>query len=572
MTRTFRKLLLATSAVTMIGYAGAASAQSSIDASTGATAGAITIAAGLEAMMVGNSQIGVTTDATTNVTGTVTTDVTGGVLTTPQTNVNSVIETLSRLNQATNTVQGDVTTPGTAATGAVSITPGTSVTANVGAGIVSFQDIQTTLATATNTNGAVTTTVDGTSINQATTVASSRIVADALANDVSNSVNVTGTGGALGTQAAIASLQNADGLGAVEATIATGASVGAVMGTTGLLADGTVTVSGNVVGARAGLNQAANELVVGNGSAASGLNSGNGIEAASLTGFTGDVASFDADYAIANSQVATLTGGVTSTIDGFGVGASLAAATAVAANVSVLGNQVTSDAVANSATNRLVASVDSINPAVAAVGSVQSNTGTDVTSTITTGALGIGDATFLAIGGVMAANTTFTVADNTVSATAVSNRANNVLGLNSSGGMAGSIGAVAGNQYVDTVTANASVTAADVGAFTSGSAPTSAVDVLNNQVLASAALNSQTNLVVGSGATGYSPASLVATNTQYATASTSTATIGDGNIAGLSAAGDVSVTAANNTIKAMASANVATNTVANTSRSFSFGR
>jgi len=276
MTRTFRKLLLATSAVTMIGYAGAASAQSSIDASTGATAGAITIAAGLEAMMVGNSQIGVTTDATTNVTGTVTTDVTGGVLTTPQTNVNSVIETLSRLNQATNTVQGDVTTPGTAATGAVSITPGTSVTANVGAGIVSFQDIQTTLATATNTNGAVTTTVDGTSINQATTVASSRIVADALANDVSNSVNVTGTGGALGTQAAIASLQNADGLGAVEATIATGASVGAVMGTTGLLADGTVTVSGNVVGARAGLNQAANELVVGNGSAASGLNSGNG--------------------------------------------------------------------------------------------------------------------------------------------------------------------------------------------------------------------------------------------------------------------------------------------------------
>jgi len=577
MTRTFRKFLLATSAVTMIGYAGAASAQTAV---IDTTTGLATIAAGVEAMLVQNSQTAVDALSESAATGAITTDVTGEDITADQTNVNSVISTLSRLNQATNTVTGDVTTPSTALTGSTAIDPLATVSIDAGAGIVSFQtNSGAGSATATNTSPEVTTTVTDTGVyTGATTVQSASVVADALMNDVSNSVTITGAAGALATPAAIANLQIAGGTGEASATIVTSALVGAdLSGVADMTAGGDVNVLDNAVAARAGVNQATNELVVGNGSAASGLGLTPSLAPVTVSDTAGTIDAFVADYAVANSQVVnTLDGGVTAQIDSFGVGAILGAATTLDQNVNVSGNQVITEASANQAVNRAIVSVDSIEAATVGVVSAQTITATDVLSKIdgASNVIGIGgDLTDLTAAGGVTDGSVLTVANNTVSASGVANKATNILGLTSSGGIAGSTATVVGNQFADTVTVTGEITSASIGVNTNDVAGVEGIaNVTGNQVLASAALNSQTNLIVANGGTGYSPASLVASNTQLADASTSTATITLAGISATSGSGNMALTAANNTIKAMASANVATNTVANTSRSFSFGR
>ncbi|MBI1386674.1 MAG: hypothetical protein GC150_17355 [Rhizobiales bacterium] len=572
---TFRRLLLASTAATIIGYGGNAAAQSSIAVATGV----LTIAAGLEAYTAANSQLsdGTTVDATVATVGTLTVDVTdAAAVTVGQTMLNNSVSALARLNQTTQTVNVQSPLPADGAlTGAIVATTTTASTF-AGVAMLNMQNaLDTAQVTANITSAPISLTVAALGMTGDAIAAANQIVADVLVNDAVNSLTATGTaGGNLAVPAAIASVQTATQTAAInaEASIA-GATTGVAIDLSALTAafTGNAVVENNAVAARVGVNTAQNELVAGSAtSTANGIGLAIGLDPSLAT--AAGVASFVADYGVANAQVASGIGADANILAGI-MTITLPVAQDVTGTASVAGNTILADAGVNTATNRAIVNTAGLLTASVGVGSAQSLT--DDTNVFNAN---VTTATLTIKGGQFDNASEAFIQGNTVAARFAGNDATNVLGLTNTASLVNSQAAIVGFQVNTDVTATATVGTAtleiDVNAAASDGR---ALQVTGNTVEASGVLNRQTNLMVVSGgpafgAAGQAASQLVSSQQQTNNGSV-TSTVTSATMAVTSGSGPTaSVFAANNTIRASAMGNVSSNTISNTARSFSLGR
>lgn len=598
----FRTMLLASTALVATGFVSAASAQSTID-----NAGVISVAAGLEGFVAATSQLGSSADFNAEVTGAdQTIDQTGTTIIDPQTIFGNDVTAETRLNQTTATVNVAAPDGGTF-TGATSVASATGVSIDAGVGIASSQtvtdagDVTANVgATAAPVSNSITLTAP--TITGDIVLGGNQTIADALANDAMNSVNATANGtGNLSIPVAIANLQtftpDADG---------TSVSAGSFGDMTVTLGSGNTSLTGdvrldeNVIGSRAGMNAATNELVAGaaDGTAQGGL--AGTLDATDLD-TSGAIDSFIADFSIASLQVIDAgTDGATTPADTFAniasttegvVSLDVQPLTVVAdgTELTARGNSILSEALGNDVTNRAIVTTDGLNGVSVGVASAQEITGDDTLSgdtsaqanfdlsAFTTGEISIDGGTTLGTAGGELASVTVDLSGNRIGAEAAGNQALNIAAVTSTGSLGGSTGYVAGVQTATNLDAAAVVNTANVVAnfaeIANGTTGDASATLNGNAVFATAALNTQTNILQNSGSSAFDGSTMVSTSRQNITGGSVSALVGaaDISLAGVadsSAIGNVS----NNSVLASASGNVSTTSITNRSAGFSFTR
>jgi hypothetical protein len=591
--------MLASTALVAVGFASSASAQSVIDTSDGS----MTVAAGLDGFVSATSQISTGTDVTAEVTAADSqinqTDLTN--INTNQTIFGDAATAVARLNQGTNTLT--ISAPedivaGTP-TGSTEINESTDVTINAATGILSQQNIigdvvGGNVTAATGATGAPVTfsiTLDSPIVSGNVINSGNEAVADALANDVMNTLTVTGPGnGSLDSPAAIANLQTitpgddpdfstvtADTFGDVFVVISDANGASAISGNIGL--------DQNTIAARAAANTAVNDLFAGSAdSTAQGSLTGTLVSTGVETG--GAIGGFVADFGIANLQMieeGTADADnleITSTVSGnvaFGVDAAVAAITSD--EISLRGNSILSDAAGNTATNRGIVTTSGVNGVSVGVASLQEFEGdgtpaNDVTATVTSGTVSFGgnvqDST-TAAGELTGVGVT--LSDNEIGAAASGNEALNVAAVTSTGSLDGSQSYVAGRQVANEVGVSAVTTAADIVANVIDADTASTMVLNNNAVFSTAALNTQTNVLQNSGASNLGRATMVSTSQQEITGGSSSALVTASTIAAIGTTDSLATgTLTGNTVLASATGNVSTSSITNRSSGFSFSR
>lgn len=595
-----RSALLAGTALVAVSIGNVASAQSTIDAD-----GTIVVSAALEGFVAATSQLGTATDLSATVTGgDRSIDLTGTAISDDQSIFGNDVTAQTRLNQSTATLS--VSTPESATTlsgatlltdGAASAAPAASIDAGVG--IVSLQD-SAVVGTATGdqtfsatvTSGSNSITLDAPTVSGAVTLGGNEAIADVLVNDATNTISASAGGtGNVNVPVAISNLQTiTPGADAttndfdVNINASTTASNTVVIDSTNTLLSDDVRIDENTIGARAGANTAVNDLFAGDAEGAA-LGSLSGTLDATALDTSGAVASFVADFAVANLQrLEQGTNGngavnVTATTVG-AMELTLAPATVTSSSpeLSLSSNTILSDAAGNTATNRAVVTTEGLNGVSVGVASVQEASGLDtVTGDIaanTTGPIMISGAAGTAgTAGGKLDGTTVNMSGNTIGANAVGNEALNIAAVTSTGSLDGSTSYVAGRQTANDMSIMATVTNGDITANFAEIAGTSTVAMNGNDVYATAALNTQTNMAQNTGSSAFGGTSMASTSRQEIVGGSvaSLITSADISLIGV-AASTVPTSIANNTVLASATGNVSTTSISNRSSNFSFTR
>lgn len=607
-----RRVLLASTAAATLGLGAAGSAHAQALASID-NAGIIDIDAGIDAFIAATSQIATGGDVTSSVSGAAGTlfsidqEATGAIAP-DQTLTSNIAESITRLNQSIASV--DVAAPSGAGrvdnlgdplpfTGATEASTGAGVSINAGAGILSLQEIAATGAITSSIGDLgdpvlfeVDLTAGGDGVEGDVVASGNRAEANTLANDATNTLSAVGAGsGALDVPVAIASLQSfvSDGVATDDVSALSAASVLADMNDSDL--DGDVRLDENVIGARAGLNTVANQLVAGNGDSTALGGVGGTLTAGAADG-PGAIASFNADVAIASLQ--SILGdaeepeeptAVTATTQGT-VGLVLAAdpdpgnAAAVTSDLlTARGNTILSQAEGNVGENRAIATTSGINGLSVGVASLQEFIGqaggADVTAT-TTGVIGMAtDLAAFGEGGDLT-GTEVELSGNRIGASAAANDAFNVAAVTSTGSLGGIENFVVGRQEASAVTVTATTSADIVGSFERIGGPDASGVLNNNEAFATAALNTQTNVLQNVGASGFAPSTMVGVSRQEIQGGGVTADVTRAEISltgGAAAAGsDAAATLSANRVLASATGNMSTTSITNRGSSFSFRR
>jgi hypothetical protein len=601
-TSNFRTLLLASTALVAAGFVSTASAN---DSTITIGTGVISVDAALAGFVSATSQIADGTNIDADVAASESqfdktdgTDIDGA-----QTIFGESATAEARLNQGTNTLT--VSAPdGTGLSGSTDIST-TAVAIDAASGILSQQELVNSAATGgdvTADTGTATGTVgfnidlDAPIVSGDVTNSGNVAVADALANDVVNTLSVTGAGtGSFSSPAAIANLQSvathATATGGLSVTATTFGDVTVEITDTAASSaiSGDITLDQNTVASRAAANTAVNDLFAGTAdNPAQGKLTGDLGSAAVET--TGVIGAFVADFGVANLQTISegaATGNVSITADttgvvAVGVDAAVtppASAAISSDNIVLRNNAILSDAAGNTATNRGIATTSGINGVSVGVASLQEFTGgagvDEVVATTARGTVSFGNGvsgTPTTAGGSLT-GVDVTLSDNQIGAAASGNEATNVAAVTSTG-IEGSQSFVAGRQVATDVGIKALNSAANIVANVESSDTASNLILNNNDVFSTAALNTQTNVLQNTGSSNLGTSTMVSTSQQEISGGSSTATITLANIAAMGSATSVGAsTLTGNTVLASATGNVSTTSITNrTSGGFSFSR
>ena len=589
-----RRVMLASTALVAVGFASSASAQSVIDT----TNGAMTVAAGLDGFISATSQIATGTSATATVTAADSqidqTDLTE--ISTDQTIFGDAATAVARLNQGTNTLNISAPEDADAMTGSTSIAAASDVTINAATGIASQQnligsDVGGNVTALTGaTSAPVTFSIDlNTPILSGDVINSgNEAVADALANDVMNTLTVSGPGnGSLDSPAAIANLQTiTPGVAADDTTVSAEAygdvTVAITDASTASAISGDIGLDQNTVGARAAANTAVNDLFAGTAdSTAQGSLTGTLTSAAVET--TGAIGALIADFGVANLQMINTGANATDalSIDSTTVGVVAlgidTAADVTSDLISLRGNSILSDAAGNTATNRGIVTTSGVNGVSVGVASLQEFEGLaatpDVIATVTGTVSAGGDVADATVAAGDLVGVGVTLSDNTIGAAASGNEALNVAAVTSTGSLGGSQSYVAGRQVANQVGISAVTTAAEVALNVVEADAASTLTLNNNAVFSTAALNTQTNILQNSGASNLGRATMVSTSQQEITGGSSSALVTSSRIAAIGTTDSLATaTLTGNTVLASATGNVSTSSITNRSSGFSFSR
>jgi hypothetical protein len=582
---TLRTALLASSAIIAVSLSSMANAQSTIAAD-----GTISVAAALDGFLAATSQLGTGADLAATVTGAdrSLSPTSSTSITNDQTILGNEVTAQTRLNQST--VNLAVSTPaGSGFTGATALEDGgaTSVASmDAGIGILSLQDAaggataQTYSATVTSGNNTI--AADAPTISGVLALGGNQTIADVLVNDATNTITATAGGtGNVNVPAAIANLQvitpgtdATDGFDIDIAATVTGANTVTLTNTTALSGD--VRLDENAIGARAGANTAVNDLFAGgaDGGAIGGL---TGTLSSAALDTAGKITSFVGDFTVANLQMLEKTAGATGTdasgavnlnaitTGSVGLTAPVGAVT-TSTLITARSNTIVSEAAGNTATNRAIVTTEGLDGVSVGVASAQEATGlgtADITASTT------GNITMT--GGELA-STVVDMSGNTIGANAVANEALNVAAITSTGSLGGSTGYVAGRQTATDMEVAATVASGDITANFAEAAGGS-VTMSGNNVYATAALNTQSNIAQNIGSSAFGASTMASTSRQAIVGGGVTATITSADI-GLTSIGDTSTTTsiANNAVMASATGNVSTTSISNRNASFSFTR
>lgn len=597
-----RTALLASSAMIAVSFASAANAQSVVNAD-----GTMTVASGLSGFIAATSQLGTGTDLTATVTGS---DRTIDLLSTTsiidnQDIFGNAVTAETRLNQSTASLSVSTPTSSTAFSGATLLadggtTPTGAASIDAGVGILSVQDSDggsaaTVVAdqnfTATVTSGDNLITLDAPTVSGALTLSANKSISDVLVNDAANSITASAGGtGNLDVPVAIANLQTitpGDDTTAgfdVMISAATTASNTVVLDSTNTALSGDVRIDENAIGARAGANTAVNDLFAGgaDGGALGGL---TGSLTAATLDTPGDVGSFVADFAVANLQIletpsvgdgavnvkATTIGAVELTLPALSVTDS--------GLITLRSNAILSEAAGNTATNRAIVTTEGLNGVSVGVASAQETTGLNNADVVasTTGDIMISGAVATAgTAGGLLDEVEVDMSGNTIGANAVANEALNIAAVTSTGSLNGATSYVAGRQTATDMDVQALVVSGDITAnFAEIAATTnnSSVAMNGNNVYATAALNTQSNISQNVGSSAFGATTMASTGRQEIVGGGVTSLITSANI-GLTGIGDSTALAsiANNTVMASALGNVSTTSISNRNSDFTFTR
>jgi hypothetical protein len=590
-----RCTLLASSALIAASLSTAASAQSTIDAD-----GTISVAAALEGFVAATSQLGTDADLTSTVTGSdraiALTETTA--ITDTQSLFGNDVNAETRLNQSTATLTVSAPESGTTFTGATVVadggTPATSIDAGVG--IVSLQDSSGLVGTSVGdqsfsalvTSGDNSITLDAPTVSGNVTLGGNQSIADVLVNDAANTITASAGGtGNLDVPVAIANLQvitpGDDGTNDDNVTISasTTASNTVAMGNTNTGLSGDVRIDENTIGARAGANTAVNDLFAGDADGAA-LGSKTGTLSATALDTGGDIASFVADFAVANLQMletgtagdgavnvsATTVGSVELTLDP----GTVTSATPV---LSLRSNEILSEAAGNTATNRAIVTTGGLNGVSVGVASAQEATGlgtSDIAASITGNIMISGAGGDATTAGGLLDDTTVDMSGNTIGANAVGNEALNIAAVTSTGSLDGSTGYVTGRQTATDMAVLATVVSGDISAnFAEIAGGSFAAN--GNDVYATAALNTQTNIAQNTGSSAFGASTMASTSRQSISGGSVVSLITSADIGSIgTGASTVPTSISNNSVLASATGNVSTTTISNRSSGFSFTR
>ena len=439
---------------------------------------------------------------------------------------------------------------------------GTSTTADLA--IANMQNNGSTAAISAVTSGSVQMALGSVNLPEGGTASSASLTGNTLkalsqSNSASNEIKLNITQLSAAT-AGVVSYQNS--LADVSASLTPdGSSLFSI--TSGDVAGGSISVSGNTASALAGINEAFNTLTV------SGANLlGRGAAVSSTVGVA---SSTGADFAVMNAQSASTSVAATVAVgtSGFSATGSFSGG-----SVAVTGNAVLARASANTANNALTLAASGGLDASGVVNNVQDMANATTVKATVNSASAIG-AEFASAPG----NAVVTVQDNTVTAQATGNVANNALNATATSGIAtagssatsptfavlnyqmtGSSTATEANPYgIQSAINGITIGGTQMGgALNGGSVSASA-----NQLLSVAYGNSANNaVVVSSLAPGLNTASASITNVQYNMASVNAAITNSnvqasGNVR--TSGGNINVTG--NSMVAMAVGNRSVNSV-----------
>lgn len=595
----FRNFLLAGTALVAVNAGSIAIAQSTIDAD-----GTIDVSSALEGFIAATSQLGTATELSSTVTGgDRSIDLTEtATISDDQSIFGNDVTAQTRLNQSTATLSVSTPESATSLTGATILTDGATPATSIdaGVGIVSLQDSagESSLTaadqtfSATVTSGSNSITLNAPTVSGAVTLGGNEAIADVLVNDATNTISASASGtGNVNLPVAIANLQTItpgddsttnDFDVNINATATASNTV--VIDSTNTLLSADVRIDENTIGARAGANTAVNDLFAGDADGAA-LGSISGTLDSAALDTSGAIASFVADFAVANlqslEQAANGAGAVnvTATTDG-AMELTLAPATVTSSTpvLSLSSNTILSDATGNTATNRSVVTTEGLNGVSVGVASVQEafglNTLTGDIAAITTGPIMIsGAAGTSGTAGGKLDSTTVNMSGNTIGANAVGNEALNIAAVTSTGSLDGSTNYVAGRQTANDMSILATVTNGDITANFAEIDGTSTVAMNGNNVYATAALNTQTNMAQNTGSSAFGGTLMASTSRQEIVGGSvaSLITSADVSLNGV-AASTVPTSITNNTILASATGNVSTTSISNRSTGFSFMR
>ena len=435
---------------------------------------------------------------------------------------------------------------------------GTSTTADLA--IANVQNNGSTAAISAVTSGSVQMALGSVNLPEGGTASSASLTGNTLkalsqSNSASNEIKLNITQLSAAT-AGVVSYQNS--LADVSASLTPdGSSLFSI--TSGDVAGGSISVSGNTASALAGINEAFNTLTV------SGANLlGRGAAVSSTVGVA---SSTGADFAVMNAQSAS-----TSAIATVDVGTSGFSTTGsfTGGSVAVTGNAVLARARANTANNALTLAASGGLDASGVVNNVQDMAnGTAVKATVSLGSV-IG-AEF----GSTAGNAVVAVQDNTVTAQATGNVANNALNATATSGIAAagssatsptfavlnsqSTGTGSGAYGIQSAINGITVGGTQLGGALNGGSFNASANQLTSVAYGNSANNA---VVVSSLAPGLNTASASITNVQYNMASINATVAG----ASVQAGGTVgatggSVNIAGNSIVAMAVGNRSVNSI-----------
>lgn len=584
--RHLRHALLASTALVAAGFVSTASAQSTIDASDGT----ITVTAALEAFIAATDQRATDTEITAQIDGADERIIQqqADAISTGQTIRDGSFSSFARLNQAENEITGNGPTEGDFSGDIGVLDGGDLVSIEAGVGILSVQDAtgSDVEAVVGSENSEATFNIDLTSdaISGDVTITGTETLADAVANEADNRIQIEGSAAELlSVPASIASLQRftpeddgGDDAGTVKATTF-GDVLAELSGDAGDLAlQGDVRLDENVIGARAGVNLAENELLAGNanggGTVSGGTATGTDRLDASKVGTPGAIAEFSADFGIASLQLiepsddderfASVEAAVTGNID-----IQLEADTDVTSDLLALrGNTIIAQAEGNVGANTAAINFGGVEDVSVAVASVQEFTGDAANdgdpdfdlSAAATGNIRLGDGSGDAAGNLD--GTEAILAGNRIIADASGNEAENIAAVTGTNASGAAQMDVVGSQTATNLAVGANTTGsirADLEAV--GETDASSIRLSGNEITASASLNEQTNISQSNGVTG--GVDTTVTGLQTTTGSFAVATLQSGDILSNteSLASGSSVQLSNNRLQAVAAGNEQTN-------------
>jgi hypothetical protein len=335
---------------------------------------------------------------------------------------NIAINTFTADGSASNGAAGSTAAANAAVTFAPTLTAnaGSNTTTNNALTNVQINDVGPVTASSTGTasitlaggvGGFASAGVVGSSI----VLDNNLVTAEADGNVSGNTMTLTGTNlfanGALTSAQVNSATISATATGTVTASVTGG--LASVPGTS----NSSIDVSGNQTVATARGNSASNAL-----NATPSSNYGTQVSGASSILNSGGVSTATASYALLNAQDNSgnviATSSATYTVALNSAAASPSAVTGSSANVS--GNLIAANAYGNVANNTMTLSALNTGNATAALNSTQVNSGA-INASVTGGTIGI------SVGPTGAANSTFTVGSNSITAHAVGNAAVNVI-------------------------------------------------------------------------------------------------------------------------------------------------